>query len=148
MIQWLLQSHTLTCTPTLQHTHSHAPNIHTHTYMHPYTHTHPDTHMHTHTHTHLYINSLSNFFPYSVLSRESCTLQYVLVGYILHTILYIYCTKYILYIFFIYSSTLYVNPKLLIYSSLPRFPFGNHKFVFYICESASGRMFSPLCLKP
>ena len=32
----------------------------------------------------------------------------------------------------------YVNPKPLIYPSLsPTFPFGNHKFVFYVCESIS-----------
>ena len=29
-----------------------------------------------------------------------------------------------------------VNPKLLIYPS-PRFSFGSHKFVFYVCESVS-----------
>ena len=35
----------------------------------------------------------------------------------------------------IYSSV-YVNPRLLIYLS-PTIPFGNHKFVFYACESIS-----------
>ena len=29
------------------------------------------------------------------------------------------------------------NPKLLIYPSPNRFPFGNHKFVFYVCEPVS-----------
>ena len=29
----------------------------------------------------------------------------------------------------------YVNPKLLLHPSLPHFPFGNHNFVFEICES-------------
>lgn len=38
------------------------------------------------------------------------------------------------------SNTLscgYANPKLLIYASCPRFPFGNHTFDFTICESFS-----------
>ena len=30
-----------------------------------------------------------------------------------------------------------VHPRLLIYPSLPHFPFGNHKFVFNICKSIS-----------
>ena len=38
-------------------------------------------------------------------------------------------------IYFI-GSSVYVNPKLLIYFSLP-FPFDNHKFVFSDCESVS-----------
>ena len=35
------------------------------------------------------------------------------------------------------NSTCIVNPKLLVYPSLPcpSFPFGNHKFVFKVCES-------------
>ena len=38
---------------------------------------------------------------------------------------------------FLYVYIVYVNPKLLIYPSPPPFPFGNHKFVFEVCESPS-----------
>ena len=41
----------------------------------------------------------------------------------------------LLIICFIYSSV-YINPKLLIYPS-PPFPFGNHKFDFYVSDSIS-----------
>ena len=46
--------------------------------------------------------------------------------------LYIYMCVCVCVYIYIY---IYINPKLLIYS--PPFPFGNHKFVFYICESIS-----------
>ena len=36
-----------------------------------------------------------------------------------------------------YIQCVSINPKLLIYPSLPTFPFDNHKFVFYVCESIS-----------
>ena len=36
---------------------------------------------------------------------------------------------------FVYMCV-YVNPELLIYL-FPPFPFGNHKFVFFVCESVS-----------
>ena len=36
-------------------------------------------------------------------------------------------------VYFIYSSCVSVNPKLLIYPS-PTFPIDNHKFVFYVCN--------------
>ena len=42
-----------------------------------------------------------------------------------------------LFIYFIYSSELSVNPILLIYPSHSPFPFGSPKFVFYVCESVS-----------
>ena len=42
-------------------------------------------------------------------------------------------SRFLLIIFYI-QYCVYVNPKLLIYSCA-RFPFGNHKFVFYICGS-------------
>ena len=38
-----------------------------------------------------------------------------------------------MFIYFIYRSVS-VNPEFPIYPS-PPFPFGNHKFVFYVCES-------------
>ena len=37
----------------------------------------------------------------------------------------------------LYIVYIYVNPRLLIYLSPPPFPFGNHKFVFTVCESIS-----------
>ena len=40
----------------------------------------------------------------------------------------------ILYLFYI-QQLVSVNPKLQIYPFPPSFPFGNHKFVFYVCES-------------
>ena len=44
----------------------------------------------------------------------------------------------LLVIYLVYSSVcLYVRPKLLIYSFSPHFPFGNHKFVFDICDFVS-----------
>ena len=38
---------------------------------------------------------------------------------------------------FIYSSVYMLFPKFLIYLSSPPFPFGNHKFVFDVCETVS-----------
>ena len=38
--------------------------------------------------------------------------------------------------FYIYYCV-YVTPKFLIYLSSAPFPFGNHKFVFYVCDSIS-----------
>ena len=56
---------------------------------------------------------------YKILSVVPCAMQYVLVGNLL--IFYIlYCV--------------YDNLQILIYSS-PPFPFGNHKFVFYVSGS-------------
>ena len=37
---------------------------------------------------------------------------------------------------FLQKKCVYVTPKFLIYSPTT-FPFGNHKFVFYVCESVS-----------
>ena len=34
-----------------------------------------------------------------------------------------------------YVMCVHVNPQLLIYPFANHFPFGNHKFVFYVCES-------------
>ena len=46
----------------------------------------------------------------------------------------LYSNSYWLSILYIVACV-YVNPKLLIYPSLPHFPFGNRNFVFEICES-------------
>ena len=47
----------------------------------------------------------------------------------------------LLFIYVIHSS-LSVNPKLLIYSSLNPFPFSNHKSDFYVCESSFHKLIS------
>ena len=60
---------------------------------------------------------------YKILNTVLCTIQQVLVAYL-----------------FYIEQCVYVNPNLLIYSSLPPFPFGNHKFVFYVCESVNWNM--------
>ena len=78
---------------------------------------------------HIYVASqLARFFfrffsiigYYKILSIVSCAIQQVLY----------------VYLFYI-QQCVYVNPKLLIYLSplTPTIPFGNHKFLFYVCES-------------
>ena len=42
----------------------------------------------------------------------------------------------VIYLFCIYQFVS-ANPKFLIYPSLFSFPFGNHKLVFYVCQSIS-----------
>ena len=47
-------------------------------------------------------------------------------------------SKSLLIVYFIYRSVyIYVNPKLLIYSSPLPFPFANRKFLFEVCEFIS-----------
>ena len=55
---------------------------------------------------------------YKILSRVPYAIQQVLFGYLFY-------------------MCVYVNPTLLISPSHPCFPFGNHKFVFEICESVT-----------
>ena len=46
------------------------------------------------------------------------------------------------------NKCVYVAPKILIYPTLPLFPLGNHKFVFYVCESISKQLpFTVVSLK-
>ena len=64
---------------------------------------------------------------YRILSRGPCAIKEVLVDYL----------------FYIYQCV-FVNPKLLVYPSTPCFPFGNHKFVFEVCESVQQMYFYAL----
>ena len=71
----------------------------------------------------MYIYSFQTLFPYRLLQNiEYSSLCYteVLVGYL-----------------FYMQQGVCVNPNLLIYPSPTPFPFGNHKFVFYVLESLS-----------
>ena len=72
---------------------------------------------------HTYISIFFRFFSligyYKILSIVPCAIQWVLVVYLFYIQ---YCVS--------------INPKFLIYPSPPS-PFGNHKFVFYACESIS-----------
>ena len=69
----------------------------------------------------IYIYILFQIFTiigyYKILNIVPCAMQKVLV----------------VYLFYI-QQCVYVNPKHPFYPS-PSFPFGNHKFVFYVCES-------------
>ena len=70
----------------------------------------------------LYIYSFQICFSYrllQLLSSVPCAIQKVFA-----------CLLYVYY-------CMYVNPSFLIYSSLTSFPFGNRKFVFYVCRSVS-----------
>ena len=81
-------------------------------------------------HIHLYL-FFFRFFSiigcYKILSIVPCAIQQVLIGYL-----------------FYIQQCVYFNPKLLVYPSSPS-PFGNHKFVFYVCESASFLLHSLAC---
>ena len=71
----------------------------------------------TYTYIHSFFRYFSHIGYHRIVSRFSCAIQYVLVGYL---------------------SCVYVNPKLLNLSLLPNVPsFGNHKFVFDNCTSVS-----------
>ena len=71
-----------------------------------------------------------------------CTVKWFSYIYT-HICVYIYIHIYMPYsrsslvINFIYSSVYMLFPKFLIYLSSPPFPFGNHKFVFEVCETVS-----------
>ena len=65
---------------------------------------------------------------YKILGIVPCAIQQVLV----------------VHLFYI-QSCVYIIPQFLIYPFPPGpFPFGNHKFVFYVCESLSVLQISPL----
>ena len=61
----------------------------------------------------------SRFFShlgyYRILSIFPCAIQQVLISYLFHI-----------------QQCVHVNPNLLIYPSPPHFPFGNHKFDFFV----------------
>ena len=69
---------------------------------------------------------------YKILSIVPCAIQQVLVNYLF----YISLSLYMIYIYIYVCVCVCVNPKLLIILP-PAFPFGNHKFVFYVCGSIS-----------
>ena len=67
----------------------------------------------------LFCRFYSHVVHYRVLNRVPCTIQQVLISYL-----------------FYIQQCVYVNPNLPIYPS-PTFHLGNHKFVFYSCDSIS-----------
>ena len=76
-----------------------------------------------HRHTYicpLFFRLFSHTDHHRALSRVPCATQWVLVGYLFYK-----------------QECVCVNLKLLIYSSPRPFPFGNHKFVFEVCEPVS-----------
>ena len=77
------------------------------------------THTHTHTHTHTFFRFFSIIGYYEILSIVPCAVQRFLV--------------YLLYV----QQCVSADPKLIIYPSLTPFPYGNHEFVFCVCEPVS-----------
>ena len=70
-----------------------------------------------------YIHSFSISFPVQVITEYWVAFP-------------VLCSRSLLIIYVIYSSVYMLIPNL-IYPSSPPFPFGNHKFVFEVCESVS-----------